>query len=64
MQKKTIVRWAIHKLGTEQLGYLWPTKADAEKKLEELKKDISHLPLEEQDKHVVVEVQVSWEENN
>ena len=56
---KTITRWAIHHLKTEQLGYLCSTKEEAEEKLEELKKTMSPR---HQAKYQVVEVQVSWVE--
>ena len=63
-QKKTITRWAIHKVGTEQLGYLCSFKDEAEHMLEDLKKDIYQVPSLEIEKYKVVEVQVSWIEKN
>ena len=54
---KTITRWAVHQLKTEQLGYLCSTKEEAEDKLKELKKTMSPR---HQAKYQVVEVQVSW----
>ena len=61
-QKKTITKWAIHKSGTEQLGYLCSFKDEAEQMLEDLKKDVYQMPKNELDKYRVVEVQVSWAE--
>ena len=61
-QKKTITRWAIHKAGTEQLGYLCSFKDEAERMLEDLKKDIYQASSLEIEKYKVVEVQVSWTE--
>ena len=63
LQKKTVTRWAVHKLGTEQLGYLCSFKDEAEKLLEDLKKDVLRAPTLGLDKYTVVEVQVSWEED-
>lgn len=62
-QKKTITRWAVHKAGTEQLGYLCSFKDEAERMLEDLKKDVYQMPKIELDKYRVVEVQVSWIES-
>lgn len=62
-QKKTITRWAIHKVGTEQLGYLCSFKDEAERMLEDLKKDIYQASFLEIEKYKVVEVQVSWTES-
>lgn len=62
-QKKTITRWAIHKVGTEQLGYLCSFKDEAERMLEDLKKDIYQAPSFDIEKYRVVEVQVTWTES-
>ena len=62
-QKKTITRWAIHKVGTEQLGYLCSFKDEAERMLKDLKKDICQASSLEIEKYKVVEVQVSWTES-
>lgn len=61
--KKTVTRWAVHKDGTEQLGYLCSFKDEAEQMLEDLKKDVKSMPSSELEKYHVVEVTVSWEEN-
>ena len=60
MLRKTITRWAVHKSGTDQLGYLCSFKDEAEKMLEDLKKDVYQTSSIDLDKYHVVEVQVSW----
>ena len=62
-QKKTITRWAVHKEGTEQLGYLCSFKDEAERMLADLKKDILRTATLDIDKYKVIEVQVSWTES-
>lgn len=62
-KKKTITRWAVHKQGTEQLGYLCSFKSEAEHMLEDLKKDVYRMPGSELNRYHVVEVQVSWIES-
>lgn len=60
LQKKTVTRWAVHKSGTDQLGYLCSFKDEAERMLEDLKKDVYQTSSIDLDKYRVVEVQVSW----
>lgn len=61
--KKSVTKWAVHKAGTEQLGYLCSFKDEAERMLEDLKKNVYQMPKIELDKYRVVEVQVSWIES-
>jgi len=61
---KTITRWAVHKQGTEQFGYLCSFKSEAENMLNDLKKDILNMPDSEKAKYSVVEVTVSWSEQD
>lgn len=51
-------RWAVHKAGTEQLGYLCSFKSEAEDMLNDLKANIINMPASERDKYKVVEVKV------
>ena len=60
--KKTVTRWAVHKAGTDQLGYLCSFKDEAEHMLEDLRRDVKSMPSNELEKYHVVEVTVSWEE--
>lgn len=60
--KKTVTRWAVHKQGTEQLGYLCSYRQEAIDMLDDLHKNIVSMPKEEIEKYRVVEVQVSWDE--
>ena len=60
--KKTVTRWAIHKVGTEQLGYLCSYKQEAVDMLDDLRKNIVSMPKEDIEKYKVVEVQVTWNE--
>ena len=60
--KKTATRWAVHKAGTEQLGYLCSYKQEAIDMLDDLRKNIVSMPKEDIEKYKVVEVQVSWDE--
>ena len=57
---KTIefTRWAVHKTGTEQLGYLCSFKREAENMLEDLKASIINMSDEEKARYKVVEVKV------
>ena len=60
--KKTVTRWAVHKAGTEQLGYLCSYKQEAVDMLDDLRKNIVSMPKEDIEKYKVVEVQVTWDE--
>ena len=60
--KKTVTRWAVHKTGTEQLGYLCSFEQEAVDMLNDLKKNILNMPKEEIEKYQVVKVQVTWDE--
>lgn len=55
---KTFTRWAVHKTGTEQLGYLCSFKSEAEDMLKDLKTNILNMPEAEKARYRVVEVKV------
>lgn len=57
---KTAIRWAIHKLGTEQFGILQNSREEAEAKLAELKKSIASK--RQQAKYEVSELKLEWTE--
>ena len=58
----TTTKWAVHKSGTNQLGYLCSFKEEADDMLRDLHQNILSMPKEERDKYKVVEVHVSWDE--
>lgn len=60
--QKVITRWAVHKKGTEQLGYLCSYEQEAIDMLNDLKKNILNMPKKEIEKYQVVKVQVTWDE--
>ena len=62
-QKKTFTRWAVHKTGTEQLGYLCSFKSEAEDMLRDLKVNLLNMPESEKDLYKVVEVKVEITES-
>ena len=53
--KKSFTRWAIHKSGTEQLGYLCSFKSEAEDMLRDLK---ASMPEAKKAQYKVAEVKV------
>lgn len=55
---KSFTRWAVHKVGTEQLGYLCSFKSEAEDMLRDLKSNLLTMPKAEKDQYKVVEVKV------
>ena len=61
--QKTITRWAIHKSGTDQLGYLCSFKREAEDILNDMYKNIITMSEEDKNKYHVIEVKVSWDED-
>ena len=52
---KSFTRWAVHKTGTEQLGYLCSSKSEAEDMLRDLK---ANMPEAKKARYKVVEVKV------
>lgn len=56
--KKSFTRWAVHKTGTEQLGYLCSFKSEAEDMLRDLKVNLLNMPEAEKARYKVVEVKV------
>lgn len=56
--KKSFTRWAVHKIGTEQLGYLCSFKSEAEDTLRVLKANLLSMPEAEKARCKVVEVKV------
>lgn len=61
--KKTFTRWAVHKTGTEQLGYLCSFKTEAEDMLRDLKVNLLNMPESEKALYKVVEVKVEITED-
>jgi len=61
--KKTFTRWAVHKTGTEQLGYLCSFKSEAEDMLRDLKVNLLNMPEAEKARYKVVEVKVEFTED-
>ena len=61
--KKTCVKYAIHKLGTEIFGSLCSYESEARELLDDLKKNILNMSDEEKSKYVVAKVEVSWNED-
>jgi len=62
-QKKTFTRWAVHKTGTEQLGYLCSFKSEAEDMLRDLKVNLLNMSESEKALYKVVEVKVEITED-
>lgn len=60
---KTFTRWAIHKTGTEQLGYLCSFRSEAEDMLKDLKTNLLNMPEAEKAQYQVVEVKVEITED-
>ena len=61
--KKTFTRWAVHKTGTEQLGYLCSFKTEAEDMLRDLKVNLLNMHESEKALYKVVEVKVEITED-
>ncbi len=62
MALRRIKRWAVHKSGTEQLGYLCSFKSEAEELLADMRKNILSMPKAQIDRYKVIEVEVTWDE--
>lgn len=60
--RKSTTRWAVHKRGTEQFGYLCSFKSEAEDLLNELFKNFYTMSEEEKLKHCVAEVTITWDD--
>ena len=60
--KKTCIKYAVHKTGTEIFGSLCSYESEALELLDELKKNIISMPEEEKAKFKVVEVSLSWDD--
>ena len=56
-------RWAVHKIGTEQLGYLCSFKTEAEDMLRDLKVNLLNMSEAEKARYKVVEVKVEITED-
>lgn len=61
--KKTCIKYAVHKTGTEIFGSLCSYESEALELLDELKKNIISMPEEEKAKFKVVEVELAWHED-
>jgi len=60
--EKSAVKWAIHKTGTAQFGYLCSFEEEAEHMLLDMKKDIINMPVDELNRYKVVKVTLIWDE--
>lgn len=60
---KSFIRWAVHKSGTEQLGYLCSFKSEAEDMLKDLKSSLYNMSDAEKARYEVVEVKVEITES-
>ncbi len=60
---KSFIRWAVHKSGTEQLGYLCSFKSEAEDMLRDLKVNLFNMSEAEKARYKVVEVKVEITED-
>ena len=60
---KTFTRWAVHKTGTEQLGYLCSFKTEAEDMLRDLKANLLNMSEAEKARYKIVEVKVEITED-
>lgn len=60
---KSFIRWAVHKTGTEQLGYLCSFKTEAEDMLRDLKANLLNMSEAEKARYKIVEVKVEITED-
>lgn len=60
--KKTCIKYAVHKAGTEVFGSLCSYESEALELLDDLKKNIISMPEEEKEKFKVVKIALSWDE--
>jgi len=61
--KKTCIKYAVHKTGSEIFGSLCSYKSEALELLDELKKNIISMPEEEKAEFKVVEVTLIWDDS-
>ena len=61
--KKSCIRYAVHKSGTEMFGSLCTYESEAKDLLEDLKKNIINMSDEEKSRFHVVQLEVSWNED-
>ena len=61
--KKTCIKYAVHKTGSEIFGSLCSYESEALELLDELKKNIISMPEEEKAKFKVVEVELTWDDS-
>ena len=61
MNKQTAIRWAMHKKGTDQFGYMCLKKEDAEYILANFRTDAQDSKAF--DNYDVVQVELSWMES-
>ena len=62
MAVKHAKKWAVHKTGADQFGYVCSFKEEAEHMLADLQQSILHMPESDRQKYKVVEIDLSWEE--
>lgn len=61
--KKSCIKYAVHKLGTNIFGSLCSYEDEANDLLQDLKMNIVNMPEDEKAKYVVAKVEVSWNED-
>lgn len=59
---KSCIKYAVHKAGTQLFGSLCMYREEAEDLLDDLQKNIIHMPDDEKSKFKVVEVKLEWDE--
>lgn len=62
--KKTCKKFAVHKDGTMIFGSLCSYREEAEDLLRDLQDNIINMSNDEKSKFKVIEVELSWNENN
>lgn len=60
--RKSTTRWAVHKRGTEQFGYLCSFKSEAEDLLNDLFSNAYTMSEKEKAKYCVAEVTITWDD--
>lgn len=60
--QKSVTKWAVHKAGTDNFGYMCSFKDEAEQMLKDLHQDVLNMPENELAKYRVAEVTLTWDE--
>lgn len=61
--KKTCIKYAIHKQGTNIFGSLCSYEDEAQDLLDDLRKNILNMSEEEKSKYRIAKVELSWNED-